>query len=87
ESLVNAEACSRYGWANIEEPTFGEGPKKAFLIWNDELIPKFMALKKAGYYVVLIAHVKSKTVPGITTDSYPQYMPNLRDDIGGAIVD
>lgn len=86
EILINAEACARNGWADIEEPGFGKGYAAASSIWH-EFIKKVLALKKAGFYVVLISHVKSKTVPGITTDSYPRYMLNLRDDAGGAICD
>lgn len=86
ETHINAEACARNGWANIEEPGFGKGYYAAHQIWL-EFIKKVLELKKAGFYVVLISHVKAKTVPGITTDSYPRYMLNLRDDAGSAICD
>lgn len=86
EALINAEACARNGWADIDAPDFGKGNKAAFGIWR-EFIGRILKLKKAGYYVVLIAHVKSKIVPGVTTDSYPRYMPNLRDEVGSAICD
>jgi AAA domain len=86
EDLINAEACARHGWANIEDPMFSEGHKKAFVIWQ-EFKKLVLKLKKAGFYVVLIAHVKQKTVPGVTTDSYPRYMLNIRDEPGAAIVD
>lgn len=86
EVFINAEACARNGWADIEEPGFGKGYAAAHGIWL-EFIKKMLALKKAGFYVVLISHVKAKTVPGVTTDSYPRYMLNLRDDTGSAICD
>lgn len=86
EQLINTEACARNGWANIEESGFGKGYFAAHQIWL-EFVKKVLALKKAGFYVVLISHVKAKTVPGITTDSYPRYMLNLRDDAAGAICD
>lgn len=86
ELLIHAEACARNGWANIEEPGFGKGYTAAQAIWH-EFVKKCLKLKAAGFYVVLIGHVKAKTVPGVTTDSYPRYMPNLRDDAIGAIVD
>ncbi len=86
EVFINAEACARNGWADIEEPGFGKGYAAAHAIWL-EFIKLILKLKKAGYYVVLISHVKAKTVPGVTTDSYPRYMLNLRDDSGSAICD
>lgn len=86
ESLIAAEACIRGGWSDLEEPGFGKGQAKAFSIWQ-EFIGKLMKLKKAGFFVVAIGHVKAKTVPGVTTDSYPRYMPNIHDAAGAAIVD
>lgn len=86
ERLIRAEACKRNGWADIEEPGFGKGFAAEQSIWH-EFVAKCLQLKASSLYVVLLAHVKSKTVPGITTDSYPRYMPNLRDDAIGAIVD
>jgi hypothetical protein len=86
EQLIRVEACSRNGWANIEEPGFGKGYAAELAIWH-EFVKLCLKMKRAGYYVVLIAHVKAKTVPGVTTDSYPRYMPNLRDDAVGVIVD
>lgn len=86
ELLIRAEACARNGWANIEDPGFGKGFAAEQAIWV-EFMKKVLKIKLAGLYVVLIAHVKAKTVPGVTTDSYPRYMPNLRDDAIGTIVD
>ncbi len=34
---------------------------------------------------MLLAHSKVKTEPGVTTDSYPRYRLNLRDDAANAI--
>lgn len=86
EVMINAEACARNGWPDIEAPGFGKGYAAAHSIWL-EFIKKALELKKAGFYVVLISHAKAKTVPGVTTDSYPRYMLNLRDDAGSAICD
>ncbi len=86
EQLIRKEACRRNGWADIEEPGFGKGYAAELNIWH-EFVKLCLRLKRAGFYVVLIAHIKAKTVPGVTTDSYPRYMPNLRDDAIGAVVD
>lgn len=86
ELLIRAEACHRNGWRDIEEPGYGRGYAAEFAIWH-EFIKEMLKLKKAGFYVVLISHVKVKTEPGVTTDSYPRYRLNLRDDAGGAIAD
>lgn len=86
ELHIRAEACARNGWANIEEPGYGRGYQAEQAIWH-EFIKECLKLKKAGYYVVLISHVKVKTEPGVTSDSYPRYRLNLRDDAGNAIAD
>lgn len=86
EGLIRTEACARNGWVNIEEPGFGKGYAAEQSIWG-EFIKKILQIKKAGFYVVLISHVKVKTEPGVVTDSYPRYRFNLRDDAGNAIFD
>lgn len=86
EQLIRAKVCADNNWKNIEEPGYGKGYAAELDIWH-EFISKMLDLKEAGFYVVIISHVKSKTVPGVTTDSYPRYMPNLRDDAVGVIVD
>lgn len=72
--------------ASIEDIPYGKGYAAAADIWH-EFVAKMLELKEAGFYVVILAHVKAKTVPGVTTDSYPRYMPNLRDDAIGIVVD
>ena len=84
EVFINAEACARNGWADITQPGYGDGYTAAHGVWL-EFIKKMLALKKAGFYVVLISHVKAKNVPGVTTDSYPRYMPNIRETASEAI--
>lgn len=86
EQHIYAEACARNGWASIEEPGFGKGYIEAHSIWM-EFRNRCLDLKSAGFFVVLIAHVKTKTVPGVTTESYPRYMLNLRDDAASLLVD
>lgn len=86
EIHIRNEACTRNGWKDIEEPGFGKGYAAEASIWR-EFTAKALKLKLAGYFVVIISHVKAKTVPGVTTDSYPRYMPNLRDEAVGIIVD
>lgn len=86
EQHIFAEVCSKNKVASIEEIPYGKGYSQASEIWH-EFIAKMLELKEAGFYVVVIAHVKAKTVPGVTTDSYPRYMPNLRDDAIGIVVD
>jgi len=86
ELHIRAEACRRNGWTDIEAPGFGKGYAAEQTIWH-EFMKLCLRMKRRGFYVVLLAHVKAKTVPGVTTDSYPRYMPNLRDDAIGTIVD
>lgn len=86
ETLINAEACRRNSWANIEDPGYGKGYQAARDIWQ-EFVREVLRLKKAGFYVVLIAHAKVKTDPGVTTESYPRYRLNLRDDAASLVFD
>lgn len=86
EQHIFAEVCRKNKVASIEDIPYGKGYAQATEIWH-EFIDKMLQLKAAGFYVVIIAHVKAKTVPGVTTDSYPRYMPNLRDDAVGVVVD
>jgi len=77
EALVIDEACARHGWQTISDGKFAEPKNATAEIWR-EVIKKLTELKTAGYAVVLIAHVTTKTDPGVTTDSYPRYRLNLR---------
>ena len=84
EPLVNAEACRRNGWSDVEEPGYGKGYTAVNDIWR-EFIKKMVDIKRAGFNVVLLAHSKVKTDPGVTTDSYPRFRLNLRDDAANSI--
>lgn len=84
ETYIRAEACMRNGWPDIEAPGYGKGFSAEQAIWL-EFIALLLKLKKAGFFVVLISHVKVKTEPGILSDSFPRYRLNLRDDAATAI--
>jgi len=79
ELLIRSYVCKENKWASIEDPGYGKGYTAEQEIWAD-FIGKLLKLKEAGFYVVIISHVKVKTEPGVTTDSYPRYRLNLRDD-------
>lgn len=79
ETIVIDEACRRQGWNSITEGKFSEPKNATAEVWR-EIIDKFVDLKEAGFAVILIAHVKTKTEPGVTTDSYPRYRLNFRMD-------
>lgn len=86
EQLIWRKVAEDNKVGSIEDIPYGKGYAAALDIWH-EFVAKMLDLKEAGFYVVIISHVKAKTVPGVTTDSYPRYMPNLRDDAVGAVVD
>lgn len=86
ERHIEREVCKRNGWASVSDGPFGAGGRAVKGLWG-EFVDKALKLKLSGYFVVIISHVKAKTVPGVTTDSYPRYMPNLHDDAVGALVD
>lgn len=77
--LVDIEACRRHGWSEISEGQFGEGNAAASRVWR-EFIDKMVDLKSAGFLVIMLAHSKVKTDPGVTSDSYPRYRINIRND-------
>lgn len=85
DAIIEAEACARNGWKDITEGTFGNGKIAKSNIWH-EFLNKMADLKASGFLVILIAHCKAKTDPGITTDSFPSWRLNIRnDDDGNAI--
>jgi hypothetical protein len=86
EQKIHDKVCEEAKVASIEDIPYGKGYAKALETWHD-FVGKMLELKEAGFYVVVICHVKAKTVPGVTTDSYPRYMPNLRDDAVGVLID
>lgn len=86
DKLIRAKVCADNNWTSIEDPGYGKGFTKVFEIWQ-EFVAKMLELKEAGFYVVLISHVKAASVPGISTEGYKQWSPNLRDDAVGALID
>lgn len=86
DKLIRAKVCADNDWTSIEDPGYGKGFTKVFELWQ-EFVAKLLQLKEAGFYVVLISHVKAASVPGISTEGYKQWSPNLRDDAVGALID
>lgn len=72
EPLVWAEACSRNGWANIEDAGFGKGYVAADDVWR-ELIGGIQALRSAGIATVLIAHTEITRFDSPTSDPFSRY--------------
>lgn len=79
ETIVIDEACRRRGWDSIADGKFREPKDATAEVWR-EVIDRLIDVKNAGYAVILIAHVKTKTEPGVTTESYPRYRLNMRMD-------
>lgn len=77
ESLVIAEACRRNGWKSLSDGQFAEPKNATNEVWS-EVRRKLTLIKASGFAVVMIAHVAAKTDPGVTTESYPRYRPNIR---------
>jgi len=77
--LIDTEACNRNGWKDLSEGAFGAGNAAASRVWR-EFIDKMVDLKSAGFVVILLAHSKVKTDPGVTSDSYPRWRINIRSD-------
>lgn len=86
DRLIRTKVCVDNNWSSIEDPGFGKGFTKVFELWQ-EFVAKLLLLKEAGFYVVMIAHVKAANVPGISTEGYKQWSPNLRDDTVGELID
>lgn len=86
DKLIREKVCADNNWTSIEDPGYGKGFTKVFELWQ-ELVGKLLKIKEAGFYVVLISHVKAANVPGVSTEGYKQWAPNLRDDAVGVLVD
>lgn len=86
DKLIREKVCADNNWSSIEDPGYGKGFTKVFELWQ-EVVGKLLKLKSAGFYVVVLAHVKAATVAGISTEGYKIWSPNLRDDAVGALVD
>lgn len=86
DKLIREKVCADNRWASIEDAGFGKGYTKVFELWQ-EFVGKLLKLKEAGFYVVIIGHVKAANVPGISTEGYKQWSPNLREDTVGVLID
>ncbi len=86
DKLMRAKISSENGVSSVEDIPYGKGHPKVFELWQ-EFVGKLLKLKESGFYVVMISHVKAASVPGISTEGYKQWSPNLRDDTVGVLVD
>lgn len=77
ERIVIEEACRRQGWKSLNDGQFAEPKNATAQVWG-EVRKKLKLIKASGFAIVLIAHVAAKTDPGVTSESYPRYRPNLR---------
>ena len=86
DTLIRAKVLADNHWQSIEDPGYGKGFNKVFELWQ-EFMARLLRLKEAGFYVVILAHVKAASVPGVSTEGYKQWAPNLRDDAVGVLID
>jgi hypothetical protein len=78
EPLVWQKTCARLGVKSIEEPGYGKGYKEADEEWN-YLIGGFLAAKKAGLHVVMLAHPRIKRFDSPVSDPYDRYGIKIHD--------
>lgn len=86
DQLMRQKVCAANDVKTVEEIPFGKGFPQVFDLWR-EIVSKLLALKEAGFYVVVLSHVKAANVPGISSEGYKQWSPNLRDDTVGVLID
>lgn len=78
EKLVQAEACKRNNWPDIEAPGYGKGYVAAEAIWNEVIVALTALRDQKGMNVVLISHAETFRFDSPTSDPYARYRPNLR---------
>jgi len=86
EKLLRDKVCAESKVASIEDIPFGKGYPRVAELWA-AFVQKMLNLKEAGYYVVVLAHVRAAKVPAITSEGYQQWAPNLRDEVVGTLID
>lgn len=87
EPLVWGEACSRNGWATIEDPGYGKGYVAALGIWR-ELLDGLRALRdERDMTVVMLAHHQVKKFEDPTVDPYDRYLLKMHDKASALIVE
>lgn len=78
ERLVQAEACKRNNWPDIEAPGYGKGYAAAEGVWNEVMVALTALRDAKAMNIVLIAHAETFRFDSPTSDPYARYRPNLR---------
>lgn len=86
DKLMRDKVCAEANVKSIEDIPYGKGYPRVAELWQ-EFVKKMLELKEAGYYVVILSHVRAAKVVGITSEGYLQWAPNLRDDTVGILID
>lgn len=86
EQMIHDKVCRDNNWKSLEEPGYGKGFTAVKETWP-LFVKKLLQLKEAGFYVVVLAHQKVANVPGVSTEGYKQWSPNLSDYAVGQLVD
>lgn len=77
ETMVQAEACRRNGWQNLEEPGFGKGYVACDAIWQEYLDGIAALRAQRRMYIVQIVHPEVVRFDSPITDPYARYLLNL----------
>lgn len=79
EPMVQAEACKRNGWADIEAPGYGKGYVAALTVWREYLDGIGALRDEKRMTVVQIAHEIIKRFDSPETDPYDRYKLKLHE--------
>jgi hypothetical protein len=77
EPLVQANACARKGWTDIEQPGYGKGYMEANADWR-RFFDACEDLRNAGKAVVLIAHSTVKRFEAPDVEAFDRYELKLQ---------
>lgn len=77
ELLIHKHVCDKFGWGNIEEPSYGKGYIPALLEWSRFLVG-CEALKNKGFTIVLLAHSSMRTIKSPTGEDFDRICLKLR---------
>lgn len=81
EPLLHDHVCRQNGWASIETPGYGRGYVAAAYEWRN-LLNTLDRINAKGVAIILISHVKLKTITSPIVESYDSFQLKLHDKAG-----
>lgn len=81
ESIVHEEVCKNNNISSVASIPYGKGYGEAYTIWEHILTTLTMLRDRKKMMIVCTGHATIKKFESPDTDSYDQYILNLRDKV------